>query len=144
MGGERSNRGVSRNHKRQVQTGNDHFLPQNCKLHADGTTGPSLSCRTLPGLPGTVLEGGLWTASGGDTGNGLCELILKLIGGLFLYGSKTNFTFQSSMCQRARAEEVSTLLLQRKETGPHPKKKVAPGTCAEERLLVPRVGRFYL
>lgn len=69
--------GTTRGRRKQV-VGNGHFLPQNYKLHADGTTGPSLPCRTLPGLPGTVLEGGLWTASG-DTGNGLCELILKLI-----------------------------------------------------------------
>lgn len=69
--------GTTRGRSKQV-VGNGHFLPQNCKLHADGTTGPSLPCRTLPGLSGTVLEGGLWTASG-DTGNGLCELILKLI-----------------------------------------------------------------
>lgn len=50
----------------------------------------------------------------------------------------------TSMCQRSRAEKISTLLLRRKKTGPHPKKKVAPGTCAKERLLVPRAGRSYL
>lgn len=52
--------GTSRGRGKQV-VGNGHFRPQNCKLHADGTAGPS-----LPAEPSLDCRGQSWRVGYGQ------------------------------------------------------------------------------